>query len=209
MSWKKRKNLVESVGSALVKVGALQFGTYTLPNGRETSYMINLGDLPSFPGAYRVVFDSLLELVKSDVGLKNFDAIAGIPVGGLLWSSPLAIWLQRPMVSVRREEGATKRVHGVLKPGWRVLLLDDLIATGETMSSSCRMLRQEGAEVADAAVLIDRLEGGRERLAKDHVKLHALTDILELGDSLFAMNTIGEEEIKAIVNQVGGRISKP
>ncbi len=211
MSWKKRKSLVESVGSALVKVGALQFGTYTLPNGKPSSYLINLEDLPSFPGAYRVLFDALLEHVKVDVGLKNFDAIAGIPVAGLVWSSPLAIWLQRPMISVRREErkGAPKRVEGAVKPGWRVLLVDDLIATGETMSSSCGLLRQEGAEVKDAAVLIDRLEGGRERLAKNHVKLHPLTDILELGDSLFARNTIEKEEIKAIVKQVGGRVSKP
>ncbi|HLQ21277.1 MAG TPA: hypothetical protein VK127_03105, partial [Nitrososphaerales archaeon] len=69
--------------------------------------------------------------------------------------------------------------------------------------------RQEGAEVRDAAVLIDRLEGGRERLARNQVKLHPLTDILELGDALFAENTIGKEDLNAIVTQVGGRASRP
>ena len=210
MSWKKRKSLVESVAAALVKAGALQFGTYTLPNGRESSYLISLEELPSFPGAYRVVFDAFFELVKLGVGLKNFDALAGIPVGGLMWSSPIALTLRLPMISVRKEEtGRPRRVGGAVRPGWRVLVIDDLIASGETMSSSCGAVRQEGAEVRDAAVLIDRLEGGRERLAKDQVKLHPLTDILELGDALFAENTIAEEDLKAIVKQVGGRASKP
>ncbi len=210
MSWKKRKRLVESVAAALVKAGALQFGTYTLPNGRESSYMITLEDLPSFPGAYRVVFDAFLDLVKTGVGLKKFDALAGIPAGGLMWSSPIALTLMLPMISVRKEErGRPRRVEGVVKPGWRVLVVDDLIASGETMSSSCGAVRQEGAEVRDAAVLIDRLEGGRKRLARNQVKLHPLTDILEVGDALFAENMIGEEDLKAIVKQVGGRASKP
>jgi len=96
-----------------------------------------------------------------------------------------------------------------VKPGWRVIVIDDLIASGETMSSACGAVRQEGAEVRDAAVLIDRLEGGRERLARNQVKLHPLTDILELGDALFAENTIAKEDLNAIVKQVGGRASRP
>ena len=210
MSWKKRKSLVESVAAALVKAGALQFGTYTLPNGRESSYLISLDELPSFPGAYRMIFDAFLELVKIGVGLKNFDALAGIPVGGLMWSSPMALTLRLPMVSVRKEEkGRLRRVEGAVKPGWKILVIDDLIASGETMSSACGAVRQEGAEVRDAAVLIDRLEGGRERLARNQVKLHPLTDILELGDALFAENTIAKEDLNAIVKQVGGRASRP
>jgi orotate phosphoribosyltransferase len=209
LSWKRRKSLVESVAAALVKAGALEFGTYTLPNGRESSYMISLEELPSFPGAYRAVFDAFLELVKMGVGLKNFDALAGIPIGGLMWSSPIALTLRLPMVSVRKEGRGPRRVEGAVRPGWRVLVIDDLIASGETMSSSCAAVRQEGAEVSDAAVLIDRLEGGRERLAKTKVNLHPLTDILELGDALFAENTIGKEDLKAIVKQVGGRSSRP
>ncbi len=203
MPQKKRRQVVESIATALVKAGALQFGTYTLPNGRQTSYLITLEDIPSLPGAYRAVFDAFLEFLKKEVGLKNFDAIAGIPIAGLTLSAPLALSLERPMISVRKDDrGAPRRVEGSVKPGWKVIVIDDLIATGETIVSSCTALRQEGLEVSDAAVLIDRLEGGRARLTKHHVNLHSLTDILELGDTLLARETIGEEDMKAIRKQI-------
>jgi len=210
VSWKSRKRVVESVAAALVKAGALQFGTYTLPNGKESSYLITLEDLPSLPGAYRVVFDAFLELVKRDITTRKFEAIAAIPVAGLTFTAPLALALGRPMISLRRDErGSSRRIEGSVQPGWRVLVIDDLIASGETLLASCMRIRQEGADVFDAAVLIDRLEGGRERLAKNRINLHPLTDILELGDVLFARDTIGEYELKAIVRQVGGRVSRP
>ena len=55
-------------------------------------------------------------------------------------------------------------------------------------------------------VFIDRLEGARERLSKRGIALHAVTDAVELADTLFSMELISKENMKAITRSVGRRL---
>jgi orotate phosphoribosyltransferase len=206
MTWKGREKLVDELASVLVKVRALQLGTFTLASGKLSSYYVDLRAVPSFPGAYRYVVDAYLELIKNQVGLSNFDAIAGIPTAGLTFSSPVALQLQKPMIYVRKEEkeyGRKKRIEGVIKPGSNVLVLDDLITTGSSVLGGIEAIRQEGGEVKDVAVLIDRLEGGKANLKKAGITLRPVTDIMELVRTLHAKDEISDEEMKAIKSQMG------
>ena len=212
MAWRKRSKIVESIATALVKTDALQFGALAMSDNKQSSYYVNLRGLPSFPGAYRVVTDALLAFVRDKIGLKNFDAVAGIPVAGLTYSSQLALATAKPMIYVRTGLGADRSqrmVEGSLKPGWRILLVDDLVTSGGTLWSSVAAIRQEGGEVKDAVALIDRMEGARERLQKGGVTLHSITDILEVSDFLFSKNLISEGNLKAITKQIGGGLSRP
>jgi orotate phosphoribosyltransferase len=212
MAWRKRSRVVESIATALVKTDAIQFGTFMMPNDKRSSYYINLRGLPSFPGAYRAVTDAFLAFVKDKVGLKSFDAIAGIPVSGVTFSSPLALATAKPMIYVRSGIGldrTQRMVEGSIRPGWKILLVDDLVTSGGTLSSSVAAIRQEGGEVKDAVALIDRMEGARERLLKEGVKLHSITDILEVSDFLLSKNLISEENLKSITKQVGRGLSRP
>jgi orotate phosphoribosyltransferase len=208
MSWKGRQKLVEELAMVLVKVRALQVGTFTLASGKLSSYYVDLRTVPSFPGAYRYVVDAYLALVKSEVGLKKFDVIAGIPTAGLAFSSPVALETEKPMIYVRKEEkdyGRKKRIEGSINPGARVLVMDDLITTGHSVMTGIDAIREEGGEVKHVAVLIDRLEGGKSNLKKAGVVLHPLTDILELVRILHARDEISEDAMKAIKAQVSGR----
>ncbi len=206
MSWKeRRKEIAKELAMVLVKVKAVQFGTFTLSSGRLSSYYVDLRTVPSYPGAYRVVIDAYQSLIEQEVKEKGFDAIAGIPTAGLAFSSPIALRLAKPMIYVRNEEkqyGRQKKIEGVIKPAWRVLVIDDLITTGHSVLSSIEAIAAEGGQVNDVAVLIDRLEGGRANLKKAGVKLHALTDILQMSDILYSKQMISEDERRAIKNQV-------
>ena len=208
MSRKDRKGMVDELAMVLVKVRALQVGTFTLSSGKLSSYYIDLRAVPSFPGAYRYVIDCYLSLIRDEVGLDGFDAIAGIPTAGLVFSSPVALELQKPMVYVRKEEkgyGHMKRIEGTIKPGWRVLVMDDLVTTGHSLLSGIDAIREEGGEVKQVAVLIDRQEGAKGNLRKAGVTLRPLTDITELARTLRAKDEISDEEMKAIRSQVSGR----
>lgn len=208
MSWKGRKQMVEELAMVLVKVGALQIGTFTLSSGKLSSYYVDLRTVPSYPGAYRYVIDCYLSLLRNEVGLDKFDAIAGIPTAGLTFSSPVALELHKPMIYVRREEkdyGQMKRIEGSITPGWRVLVMDDLITTGHSLQSGIDAVRGEGGEVKNVAVLIDRLEGGKANLKKSGVALRSLTDIKELARTLHARDEISDDALKAIRSQVSGR----
>jgi len=205
MSWKGRKTLVEELAMVLVKVRALQVGTFTLSSGRLSSYYVDLRTVPSFPGAYRYVVDSYLALLREEIGLDKFDVIAGIPTAGLAFSSPVALELEKPMVYVRKEEkdyGRKKRIEGSIAPGARVLVMDDLITTGHSILGAIDAIREEGGEVKDVAVLIDRHEGGKATLKESGVRLHTVTDILELVRTLHARDEISDEEMQAIKSQV-------
>ena len=142
------------------------------------------------------------------MGLDKFDAIAGIPTAGLTFSSPVALELRKPMIYVRKEEkdyGHMKRIEGTITPGWRVLVMDDLITTGHSVLTGIDAIREEGGEVKSVAVLIDRLEGGKANLRKAGVKLRPLTDITELARTLHAKDEISDDAMKAIKSQVAGR----
>ena len=208
MSWSGRKKIVEELAMVLVKGRALQVGTFTLSSGKLSSYYVDLRMVPSFPGAYRYVIDCYLSLIRNEVGLDKFDAIAGIPTAGLTFSSPVALELRKPMIYVRKEEkdyGHMKRIEGTITPGWRVLVMDDLITTGHSVLTGIDAIREEGGEVKSVAVLIDRLEGGKANLRKAGVKLRPLTDITELARTLHAKDEISDDAMKAIKSQVAGR----
>jgi len=208
MSWSGRKKIVEELAMVLVKVRALQVGTFTLSSGKLSSYYVDLRMVPSFPGAYRYVIDCYLSLIRNEVGLDKFDAIAGIPTAGLTFSSPVALELRKPMIYVRKEEkdyGHMKRIEGTITPGWRVLVMDDLITTGHSVLTGIDAIREEGGEVKSVAVLIDRLEGGKANLRKAGVKLRPLTDITELARTLHAKDEISDDAMKAIKSQVARR----
>ena len=136
MSWRGRKKLVEELAMVLVKVRALQIGTFTLASGRLSSYYVDLRAVPSYPGAYRYVIDAYMALLKNDVGLDKFEVIAGIPTAGLAFSSPIALQLEKPMIYVRKEAkdyGRQKRIEGTMNLGSRVLVMDDVITTGHSV----------------------------------------------------------------------------
>jgi len=206
LSWENRRfELIKELGRVLVKTGALQFGTFTLTSGKMSSYYIDLRIVPSFPEVFKKITDAFVEALKKMVGLEKIDAIGGIPTAGLTYATAVAYNLEKPLLYVRkepREHGTQKRVEGLLRPGWRVLILDDLITTGSSILRTAEAIRSEGGIVEDALVLIDRMEGGRERLSTSNIQLKAIAKMTELADLLYDMNIIGKDQRKAIYGMV-------
>ena len=207
MAWRKRSKGLRDLAEGLVKVGALQFGTFSLPDGRESSYYINLRGLPSYPGVYSLVIGALTELASKKAPKAN--AICGVPLTGLTFAAPVAAGLGKPLVYSRMTKKPNERVvEGEVMPGWNVLVMDDLSTSGNSILASAEAVEEEGGEVTHAAVLIDRLEGARERLSKKGIALHSVTDMLEISDTLFSMELISKDNLKAITKSVGA-VNRP
>ena len=110
------------------------------------------------------------------------DMLAGIESRGFLLAAPLALELGLGFVMLRKPrklpgatigldyalEYGTDRIEmqaDAVQPGQRVVLLDDLLATGGTMKAGVELLRSAGAEVPAAAVMIElSFLNGRQRL---------------------------------------------
>jgi orotate phosphoribosyltransferase len=203
VAWKKRRSRLQSLAEGFVKAGTLQFGTFTLSDGRDSPYYVNLRGLPSYPSVFRLVVDSMADLLKK-APVPN--AFCSVPISGLNIAAPLALEKGKPLLyTIQRKQGDGRALEGEVRPGWKVMIIDDLATTGKTVLAAAKAVEQEGGEVKHAAVVIDRLEGAREALSKVGITLHALTDILELSDTLFAMGLISEGNLKSITRTVGGR----
>jgi orotate phosphoribosyltransferase len=143
--------------------------------------------------------------VKAAKTIPTIDKIGGIPTGGLPWASVLAYSISKPLVYVRKEvkhHGREKMVEGMLAPGDKVLLVDDVITTGHNILNALQTLRAEGGVVDQALVLVDREEGGKEHLQNEGVTLHSVTRISELARRLLDLDAITRSQFEELTTQL-------
>jgi orotate phosphoribosyltransferase len=100
-----------------------------------------------------------------------------------------------------KSHGRERRIEGVLMPGKRVLLIDDLVTAGLSLGKAAKAIRAEGGVVSDAIVMLDREEGGKERLMKDKIRLHYLLTAREAATKLHELGAIEEDQLKTILKQ--------
>ena len=140
--------------------------------------------IPDFPEK-GIMFRDVTSVIQDADGLKlDFDVIAGAESRGFVFGMPIAYALHKPFVMVRKagklpcetvsktydlEYGtATIEMHkDSIKPGQKVVLVDDLIATGGTMQAAAELVEELGGEVVKMLFLIE-LAGlnGRKLLSK-------------------------------------------
>lgn len=120
----------------------------------------------------------------------GIDVVAAIEARGFILGAPVALALQAGFVPLRKSgklpgpvlseryslEYGTDRIEmhtDALHPGQRVLLVDDVIATGGTAEAACRLVQRAGARVTGLAALLELTAlGGRSRLGE--VEIHVL-----------------------------------
>jgi adenine phosphoribosyltransferase len=120
------------------------------------------------PRAFQAAIDQLYERY----GAVSIDAVAAAEARGFLFAAPLALRLQKPLVPLRKpgklpfrtyslkyelEYGSAElhmHIDGVVD-GARVLLVDDLLATGGTMRAGCQLIEKAGGKVAGCAFLVE------------------------------------------------------
>lgn len=197
----------EALAEVLFRIGALRFGRFTLASGKTSTYYVDLRVIPSDPEAYALAIEAY-KAVAGEVGEKNFDVVGGVATAGVAMSAPLAFVLRKPMVYVRKEEkghGLNRLVEGAVRPGWRALLVDDIVTTGGSLISAVKALRAAGCVVKDAVVLVDRLEGGKANLASSGVRLSAFADVKELVGILREKKKVTKADYEGVLEQMEGR----
>ncbi len=198
----------DKIANILFKIDAIKFGVFKLSSGKASPYYVDLRVIPSFPDAFREICDFYAEYITSQIGVKNFDRMAGVPLTGIIFASQVAYNLQKPFVYVRkgvRLHGRERRVEGVLVSGERVLLIDDLVTTGLTLKKAAEAVRAEGGVVTEAVVFLDREEGGKYLLEKNGINLNTLLKISEVANTLYDLGAIDQENLKTIRKQVKKR----
>ena len=192
----KRRELVSELGRVFLKTKALRIGNYTTSDGRKTPYYIDMRPTLSFPPAVSLVIECL-EYDLRQIQSTNPECICGIPLTGLIFSSILAFKLGTPLIYPHKGETEHK-ISGVLKPGTKVVIVDDVSETGLSIVPAALAIRANGGIVTDALTIIDRSEGARETLAKHGIDLRAFTTTHELATTLRENLALSDDEIELV-----------
>ena len=183
----------------------IKFGDFTLASGKKSSYYIDLRLVASFPHIFRKMTKNLQKLVSEKTGLDNFDSLVSVPTGGLVIGSALAIETVKPLIYVRdkpKDYGTTKSIEGKIFSGMKVVLIDDVITTGNSVINGIKQLKDAGLSISDVYVIINRLEGANNTLELEEVNLYQLTDVLEITKILFQEKLVSKEILDKINNQI-------
>ncbi len=142
------------------------------------------------PVGFRVTIDDLVRRYK-DV---KIDKIAGIESRGFILGAPLAYALGKGFIPIRKKgklpaetighdyelEYGTDRIEihtDAITKGEKILLVDDLIATGGTAEAACKLIEKMGGKIVECCFIIDLPDiGGRARLEKMGQKVFSLCE---------------------------------
>ena len=136
--------------------------------------------LLGMPDAFKYVIDNIMGHYPSD----EFDCIVGIESRGFLLGAPIAYLMQKPLVLVRKQgklpydtlsveysleygSNIMEIQVGDIAAGSRVLVVDDLLATGGTLQAAAELVEKCGASVVGIGLVIELNGlGGRDLLDK-------------------------------------------
>ena len=119
-----------------------------------------------------VAFAYVIDRMAAHCAGKQIDIVAGIEARGFLFAAPLAARLSKPLVPLRKEgklpyhthresyaleygEAALEVHTDAIPPASRVLIVDDLLATGGTLAACVRLVETSGGQVAGLAVVVE------------------------------------------------------
>ena len=176
---------------ALVDIGAVKLGQFTLKSGIQSPIYLDLRLIISFPELLANIAEALMDLAKD----LEYDRIAGIPYTALPIATAFSLLSQKPMVYCRKEVktyGTANQIEGVWKAGEQVLVIDDLITNGESKFETFSQFEEAGLKIKDTVVLIDRKQGGMERLKKEGYRLFSIISIFEILERMKEINRISE-----------------
>jgi uridine monophosphate synthetase len=131
----------------------------------------------------------------------EFDRLAAIPYAALPIGTAISLQSGVPLIYPRKEVkeyGMRALVEGQFESGAKVLVIDDLVSSGESKLEAIAQLVSAGLMVEDIAVLIDREGGGQEKLANAGYRLHSVFKLSELIDQWEKTKKISSEQAREV-----------
>ncbi len=188
------------LADTLWKLGAVQFGSFTL--GRTTidsPVYVNLRLLIGHPTALwraaHIIWDEIKTLQSMlHPQVQPFDLVAGVPFGGLHIATSFSLTAKVPMIYRHpRTDKMGTEIEGIYHPNQRVLIIDDLLAGGGSILETALQLGGAGLIVRDAVVLLDREQGGGDRLRQQGINRVSLLTLEVLMNYLMSSGKITED----------------
>jgi orotate phosphoribosyltransferase len=144
--------------------------------------------------------------IVESIGLNSFDSLVSVPTGGLIIASALAIEIVKPLIYVRskpKDYGTSKSVEGQIYEGMKVVMIDDVATTGGSVVNAIKSLKEAKITIEDAYVIVNRMEGADEALKELGVRLHSITNVMQITQALHEQKLVDESILEKVRNQIG------
>ena len=160
----------------LLRTKSVFHGDFTLSSGARSNYYLDCRLTTLDPKGAWLVGQTMHTLIRKEQAARNarIDAVGGLTMGadpiGLAvgmfscWvkdAAPLQVFSVR---KAPKRHGQTKLIEGNFRMGDTVVVLDDVVTSGESTIAAINAVVKEGGTVAFVAVLVDRQEGGRNKI---------------------------------------------
>jgi len=198
--------ITDKVADALYLSGCLKFGSFKIKSGAISPYYIDLARVLSTPKQLCAIAEVAAEKIRQIMTTERIDKLASIELKGALIAPSIACNLDLPCIIVRKEDkayGVTGRITGAdVTTGDNILFFDDVISEGLSKVEGIKPLRELGANVKHMLVVVNREQGGKEKLEKLGYQVHALTKISDIVDSLYKGKHISKEQADKVLEYV-------
>lgn len=203
-----REEISSEVAAMLLNIKAVKLSPnepFTWASGwKSPIYCDNRKILSNVEGREIVVsnFGDLIEELYFDGVDYAFDAIAGVATGAIAWGAFVAQDFNVPFAYIRakaKDHGLENRIEGVIEPGQKVLVIEDLISTGGSSLSAVEAVRAAGAEVVGMAAIFSYQFGKAiDAFAAAGVQLDTLSNYPDLIETAVKTGYVAEEQLELL-----------
>lgn len=190
----------DRVAAILVECGAIEFRTdplFRFTSGVTSPIYVDNRHMLGFVDARRALVEGLAAAASDKDGARSADAVAGTATAGIPWAAWLAERWGVPMLYVRsgaKEWGRQKTIEGLVREGWRTVVVEDLIYSGGSARKTVGELRTAGLNVDTCVCLVTYGAPDSRRLADDGVTVTALTTVDQALDAAVRLGKLAASD---------------
>jgi orotate phosphoribosyltransferase len=196
-------NLENLVAEKLLKIKAIKVqpqNPFTWASGWKSPIYCDNRKTLSYPEIRTFIKKEFARLIREKYG--DVDVVAGVATGAIAQGAMVAEELGLPFVYVRsspKDHGLENLIEGDLKPGQKVVVIEDLISTGGSSLKAVEALRKDGCEVIGMlAIFTYGFPVASEKFNEANVELTTLSNYGAVLEHLLKTEFIGEEEMETL-----------
>lgn len=187
------KNLIRQ----LHIIGAIKTGEFTLKSGMVSPVYFDMRLLISHPKLLREIAVECANKIKD---IKS-DILCGVPYAAVPLATLASSLSDIPLIMPRKEaksHGTKKLIEGDFKPHDNCIIIEDVIVSGESILDLIKILEDHTLQIKNIIVLIDREQGGVQKLENKGYTIHALFTISEILHTLLDDRIITADQCATI-----------
>ena len=161
----------------------LIFGQFKLSSGLISDHYIDIRAMLCYPNIMTKLQQQVCQNIEQNATYAKQYLICGVPLGGIPISTLVSQQLNKPLIMLRKEPkkyGKCQLIEGKYKKGDRVVLVEDVVSTGNSLLETIKTLEKEGLIIDHVIVILDRQMTKNPELSKYKVRyLYSMLEVLD------------------------------